>query len=322
MKTATNRAMVWIPTGLATLVAVVALQAGCDAQHFLGTVDAGTRGAGGTVARGSGGAGATGSVDASAAGGTTSIGGGAGGGTPRDASGTIMTDAGPSGPDVGVLGASQSWTGYVENYQFPSGSDLINITFASDAAGNMVGTITLGTGTPPPPATDPNVGYPATVEAMLANGGGTGLVGYVAEGFAYPLVNGTLTTNRMRFDVNRYDLWQSWCALETPAVDGSGRCTPNWESESTGSTEDVVCNFINPANGQLVPIDCGKQIICGIGTCACGTNSCAPGQNDEPLSFDLSITNERADGSVLGLLDSLGSAGEQNVHIIQAAQDR
>ena len=303
MKTATNRAMVSIPTGLATLVAVVALQAGCDAQHFLGTVSAGTPGAGGTTSIGGGGA--------------------AGRGTPSDASGTIITDAGPSGPDVGVLDASQSWTGYIENYQFPSGSDLLNITFASDAAGNMVGTVTLGTGTPPPPATNPNVGYPASVEAMLVSGGATGIVGYLAEGFAYPIVNGTLTTNRMRFDVNRNDLWQSWCALETPAVDGSGRCTPNWESASSGSPGDSVCSFINPANGQMIPIDCGKQILCGIGTCACGTNSCAPGQNEEPLSFDLSITNEGADGSILGLLDSLGSsAGEQNVHITQTVQDR
>ena len=142
-----------------------------------------------------------------------------------------------------MLDASQSWTGYIENYQFPSGSDLLNITFASDAAGNMVGTVTLGTGTPPPPATDPNVGYPASVEAMLVSGGATGIVGYLAEGFAYPIVNGTLTTNRMRFDVNRNDLWQSWCALETPAVDGSGRCTPNWESASSGSPGDSVCQL-------------------------------------------------------------------------------
>jgi hypothetical protein len=321
MNTAMTRSMVWIPAGLATLIAAVALQAGCDAKHFLGTLDGGTPGAGGTVAIGTGGAGATGIADASAAGGTTSIGGGGAGGreTPRDASGTIITDAGPSGPDVGVLGASQSWTGYVENYQFPSGSDLISITFASDAAGNMVGTVTMGTGTPPPLATDPNVGYPPIVTTLSQNAlASFGPAQYVAEGFGYPMDDGILLADRMRIDVNLYDLWQSWCALETPPVDGSGFCVPDWSGIDSQSTSgQAICSLINPANNQPVQVDCGKELLCQAAICACNANSCTArqGSNSGKLSFDLSITNERADGSVIGEL------GTHNVHLTQVVQD-
>lgn len=330
MKTVITREMPWIPAGLATLLAVAALQAGCDTRHFLGTLDAGTGapGAGGTVAIGTGGAGATGIVDASAAGGTIGGGGHASGGNggtpfagsggatggvgvtlPRDAGGSTLTDAGPSAPDVGVLGASQFWTGYVENYQFPSGSDLINITFASDDAGHMVGTVTLGSGTPPPPATDPSVAYPPGIDVTLAaNSSGT-VLPYVAEGFSYSMEAGTIGSNRMRFDVNLVQLWQGWCALQPPLSADNAVCIP-----SSGQLT-APCNIDNPLSQQQFPIDCGKFVLCLAGVCECSSSSCEATPDRSPISFDLSITNERADGSVVG------SLGEHNVHITQVVQD-
>jgi hypothetical protein len=316
-----TRSMVWIPAGLATMVAVAALAAGCDARHLLGTIDAGTPGTGGTVAIGSGGTGSGGRASGGS-GGTPFTGSGGAGGVrpPRDAGGSVVTDAGPSGPDVGVLGANQSWTGYVENYQFPSGSDLITITFASDAAGNMVGTVTMGSGTPPPPATDPNVAYPPIVTTLSQNAlAYFAAAQYVAEGFGYPMDDGILLAARMRFDVNLYDLWQSWCAIETPAMDGSGSCVPDWNGIDSQSTSgQPICSLVNPADNQQVQIDCGKELLCQEAVCACSTNSCTArqGSNSAKLSFDLSITDERADGSVIGEL------GTHNVHLTQVVQDR
>jgi hypothetical protein len=40
---------------------------------------------------------------------------------------------------VATPGASQSWSGYVENYKFPSGSDAVRLTFSADSAGQVTG---------------------------------------------------------------------------------------------------------------------------------------------------------------------------------------
>jgi hypothetical protein len=316
MNTSIGRETVRLSLGLAAIVAMVGFQAGCDTRHFLGTVDAGpgAPGSGGTVAIGSGGAPSTGSGGGGATGNRDAEAAGTGGVPnlpPHDASGTVLTDAGPSAPDVGVLGASQSWTGYVENYQFPSGSDLINLTFASDAAGHMVGTVILGSGTPPPPAIDPNVGYPT---GYGDNTPGVASNSYVAEGFAYPMASAIGTPDRMRFEVHLTDLWRGWCALQTPVFSGTPnyyRCLPSWSGLESANT----CSLTDPATNQSVPVDCGKFILCA-STCSCTSSACVPNEDLEDLSFDLSLTDTRSDGSVVGYL------GSHNVHLTRVMQDR
>jgi hypothetical protein len=216
--------------------------------------------------------------------------GAVGGGRGSEEGGT------PPGMDAGI-GGSQSWTGYIENYQFRSGSDAVRFAFATDATGAVTGTVILGNGTPPPPATDPNVGYPPGYGAQ--NGGPTQIGGptYVAEGYVYTMRNATLDGARLRFGVALRELWHDWCALQTP-IPGSSNCLPNWG----GMSSPNGCAQTNPTTGEVVPVDCGKFALCfGISdVCLCDASACKANDSNPDIGFDVSIVNDRADGSVAG----------------------
>ncbi|HMF40398.1 MAG TPA: hypothetical protein VKQ32_06880 [Polyangia bacterium] len=253
--------------GLSALAAIALAGAGCTNNHLLGAVD--------------GDGGPPGSNDGAVR---------ADDGPPP----TQPNDAGSDAREIGVLGPSTSWTGYVENYQFPSGSDVVKIAFASDDAGQVVGTVILGNGTPPPPATDPNVGYPPGYGAPQQPVIVGPPAGYIAEGYAYSMRNGTLVGSRLRFGVSLTDLWQGWCALQTP-VAGSSSCLPNWGGMSSPSG----CALLNPATNQYVPVDCGKFDLCFLGMiCRCDASGCQVQDYGISDMFDVSINNDRADGSM------------------------
>jgi hypothetical protein len=200
---------------------------------------------------------------------------------------------------IGQLGPSQSWTGYIENYQFSSGSDAIKLTFAADSAGQVVGTVLFGNGTPPPQATDPNTGYPPGFAAM-----NTYTSGYWVEGFTYSTASGTAASSRLRFSVSSNELWSGWCALQTPIDDG-GMCVPNWG----GSCLNGQCSQTNPATGQTIDVDRGKFELCFMShVCLCSTMACVADLSGGGASFDLTISGTNAFGSTAGDL------GDHNVH--------
>jgi hypothetical protein len=216
--------------------------------------------------------------------------------TPSSSSVYVGSDASV----IGQLGPSQSWTGYIENYQFSSGSDSIKLTFAADSTGQVVGTVLLGNGTPPPQATDPNTGYPPGFAAM-----NTYTFGYWGEGFAYSMASGTAVPSRLRFSVSSNDLWSGWCALQTP-IDDSGLCVPNWGGSCTDSGQ---CSQTNPATGQTIAVDRGKFELCFMSrVCLCLTMACVADLSGGGASFDLAISGTNASGSTAGDL------GDHNVH--------
>jgi hypothetical protein len=208
-----------------------------------------------------------------------------------DALAALPTDAGtPTEPDarvLGPLGPVESWTGYIENYQFQSGSDAIKLSLAYDPEGQVAGTVLFGNGTPPPPATDPNVAYPV--------GFGYGSSLYLpTEGFTFSVVTGSLAANRLRFSVNAMDPWADWCALQPAPADGSGGCLPNWSAG--GGPEGC---WQNSPSGAKVMVDCGKLTLCTLyEVCACSPSGCHAG--DLPVSFDVFVDNGSASGSVMG----------------------
>jgi hypothetical protein len=163
------------------LVVAVVMFAGCDNQHLVGRIDQNGDDAG-----------------------LTSTADGPVGSRPDGNPGGQAPDARVIGP---ITQAQTSWTGYIENYQFPSGSDVITFTFAADSSGQVVGSVVLGNGTPPAPATDPNVGYPPTLPA-------TGYDGSWTEGFPYSMVSGLSTATRLRFTIFSFELWSGWCACK------------------------------------------------------------------------------------------------------------
>lgn len=275
MKTATLRSLFLLG---ASALTVAALGAGCDNRHVLG-------GVGGLGATGGGGGNPGGNPDGAA---VIIMGTG---GNAQDGAVINPGDAGRDSPEVGVLGPVQSWTGYIENYKFDSGSDAIKIAFASDADGHVVGTVTMGSGTPPPPPTDPNVGYPPGSWYMV----GFYFPTIVWEGFGYPMLDATLTGRRLQFRIAYWELWQGWCAIQTP-VPGSSSCLPNWGGMV--SADGMHCSQRNPDTGEIVTVDCVKFRLCQNMACICDTSACAIHDDGNRVSFDLSITNDLADGSV------------------------
>jgi hypothetical protein len=200
---------------------------------------------------------------------------------------------------------STSWTGYVENYLFASGSDALALMFASDAAGVVHGTLVFGKGTPPPPATDPNVGYPPNFLTVAQGNSGIGAYQmYVAEGYYYEL-DGTLANSRLRLTVALQQLWADWCLLQTSS-DGPSFCGPN-----VGGVQDVsesACLLVDATTKKSVPIDCSKVFLCMFGPCDCnGNGPCSLSQSGAAVTFDISLNGSNVIGSIAGAL------GDHNV---------
>jgi hypothetical protein len=252
------------------IAAAAALTAACDNHHLIGGVD------------GSSGA----SSDA---------------GRPT----AVLPDAGPP-REVGVLGPTSTWTGYIENPSNTLYPEQLVMTFATDDAGQVVGTFRFGNGTPPPPATDPNAIYPPGLNTMITSGGQ-----YPVDGFTYTMMGGTLVGNRLRFGIAMQEPWAGWCALQTPAVDGSGMCVPNW-----GWMQPVSgsCYQTNPTTGERVYVSCEKLLLCSATRlCVCDDRVCVA--NLEPNGFpgDMIVSGDRADGS-------MGLNAYLPVHFTKSAQ--
>jgi hypothetical protein len=295
------------------LLVALSLVGGCDTSP-IGT--SGTSGQAGKTGSGTGAAGAssTGAAGATSNGqaGTVGTAGTAPGNT--GAAGTPVT-SGAAGAmaDPGTLGAPQGWTGYIENRKFTSGSDAIALKFATDAKGTVAGTIIFGMGTPPPPASDPNVGYPSNLLAGSFNFGPELGSGYVAEGYSYSFDGGSFDGHRLRFAVNTTQLWTGWCAIQTPASDGSGGCLPNWGFMANPMAN--TCAQFEPNTNKAVPVDCGKLFLCsGPGSvCACGAKTCGISTSGfGSATFDVFLTDATASGSA-----SFPTWGTNNVHFVK-----
>jgi hypothetical protein len=215
---------------------------------------------------------------------------------------------------VGPLGPSQSWTGYVENYTFPSGSDVIKLSFSYDSNGHVVGQVILGNGTPPPPATDPNVGYPPGFTGPMYEP-------TEIEGFAYSLAGGTLAASRLRFTIEGTEPWAGWCALQTPPSDGSSGCLPNFSSAAMGGG-GTQCSYTT-SGGPTVVVDCGKWNLCEgpmatslASVCLCAPTGCGARPGLFPTSFDMFLANGAASGSMVGSAVSPEQT-PYNVHFLQ-----
>ena len=201
--------------------------------------------------------------------------------------------------DAGVFGrlapGITTWTGYIDGYQFPSGSNMIRLALG---IGQITGMVVLGDGPALPPATDPNVGYPP--DYHLANGV------YWAEGFAYSIVYGKAAPWQLQFAIQNNELWSDWCAEQTP-VAGSSTCLPNWPGDhiiGTNGSPDQ-CYQQDPANGRKTVVDCGKYDLCiTYPVCACSAPACVLNPNsDQQAIFNLAIPDNSAiaTGTVNGI---------------------
>ena len=212
---------------------------------------------------------------------------------------------------VGLQGPT-TWTGYVEDYQFPSGSNMIRLALG---IGQITGMVVLGDGPALPPATDPNVGYPP-VSFLVANNNPLG--NYWAEGFGYSIALGTSSPPRLQFTVENYELWSGWCALQLITWVGgdSGTCLPNWEGGRIdyANGDPPQCYLRNPTNQQDTVFDCGKYDLCITDrVCLCSATECVSDQmRGAEAAFDLVLANNIATGTVSGIVND-----PANVHFTQ-----
>ena len=218
--------------------------------------------------------------ESSADGGTGAGGSGGGGNGGNGGNGAL---------DPSLVG---TWIGYLEAHQFASGSDAVKLVITDGAPS---GSVAFGQGSPPPPASDGDVGYPpgSAYGSFVPNM-------YLHEGFEYSLLEGSVSGDRVRFAIDFGELWTDWCTLQTPYEWGPDHyeCLPNWGHEGS----DSGCAQIDPVTNEKVPVDCGKLALCNSGgVCGCTATGCAVKQSRPGIELDLDHQASELDGSVAGI---------------------
>jgi hypothetical protein len=217
-----------------------------------------------------------------------------------------VPEAGPwdSGSSLETLVGT--WQGYAEAFTFPSGSDAIRLVVTQAADGSIESTVTYGQGTPPPPASDPDVGYPPGAD--WADHDGTWLV----EGFPFTVTHPSFDGTRLRIQTASTEVWKGWCALQTPTSAGEPcgvyGCLPNWPSVAT---VNATTTFTDPSSGATETVDYGRSVLCHLPgqPCSCSATACTvdlstPGD----WSFDMQLTGAKLDRTMSG-------NGNVNVHL-------
>lgn len=215
-----------------------------------------------------------------------------------DDSGDVGASDSGAGPDTGTgdEGLVGTWVGYGDAFELRSGSDRIELRIAGvDEAGQITATLLLGEpGSPLPPPTDPDVGYPEGW-APIGSAGGE-----LFERFEYT-VTGTFddSLSRLEASYGPYEVWSQWCALQTsvPWDEESYACLPNCGfSIGGGSCQLMGCS-------QDGPVDCVKLELClGTSVCSCEADGCTVPSEGIPLDLHL-------DGDSLeGPIERLGTA--------------
>jgi hypothetical protein len=202
-----------------------------------------------------------------------------------------------TGDELPIVG---TWDGYVEGATPGSYNDSFRLTiYGASAQAGVCGTIVYGKGTPPAPATDPDVAYPSAdtgygpyvMTAQGPNPGGPGIWGPM-PGVAFTIVNGSVDGSRVRFGVAWSELWEGWCELQT-AYDGF--CLQNDAPERRFGPPDD-CALLDSQRHQT-PVDCGKYDLCLYSfVCECNTTECVASTGPYQ-GFDLSFDGDLADGS-------------------------
>jgi hypothetical protein len=195
------------------------------------------------------------------------------------------------------------WEGYVEAYEFGSGSDRIRLVL--DEQGN--GTFTFGEGEPLPEPTDPDEAFPFERFVNPVDGS-PAYVPIPLEGFDYTVSGALVEDERLRASSAVNEVFDSACALQTPIpVDPQSRamgypdyaCMPEYpfgyNEESAGGC--------STGRSQL-PLSCAKAQLCNSSYCACTATACGANA-EEQLRLDAALNDagDRLEGTLLGRLD-------------------
>jgi hypothetical protein len=193
-----------------------------------------------------------------------------------------------------------TWSGYFENFAFPSTSDGIRLSIAQNADGSGKISVVLGMGPPPAPPTSADATWPPiassdprTVLTALMT-----LPESYIEGFAYDAYAVQVDSARVRFIINDSEPWQTYCQLQTSyyvtsEVPAGYECTPG--GGGGGGGDPLTCASTN-AQGVSVPVSCMQVFACGR-LCACDAVGCGA-QVRNTTSFDITFTGPKGAGNV------------------------
>ena len=195
---------------------------------------------------------------------------------------------------------SGRWVGYFENFQFPSGSDRLELLFGTNATGGTTLVVTLGKATAPPAPTDPTAAWPNAP-------GPNDEILFLVEGFSYPAHEVRWDGARLRFKLDAAEAWTAWCGLQTsypvPGSTTEYNCLPSsggGVSEPGPDGNPIHC-MVEDQNGQHPQeVPCGQFALCNSFHCACDATGCGPATaHDTPfdMTFEMTLSGNTASGS-------------------------
>lgn len=225
------------------------------------------------------------------------------GGRPPVASGGSTGAAGAGGspsnalvPQVCSTKLGQIWEGDTLDFFFNPQNDRWRLEFSgTDANGRLCGTATyLAAGqAPPPPATDPEQNYPPGYDPNFGK-----VIFDAWPGVTYSIIQGAEVGGAVHFRVAPNELWQSWCALQTPVPSGNGySCV---DTSRGWSSDGVTCTVTQP-DGTTNQYSYAKCMLCagpGSGVCACDSKECGAADSTDSIVFDLKVDGAQLTGTV------------------------
>jgi hypothetical protein len=186
------------------------------------------------------------------------------------------------------------WVGVLQTGSLPSGSSQVVLEIMAANIGEpVVATLVFGEGPPPGEPTDPELGWPAGVDPQLE-------AVPVADGYFYRSLDGTRTGDTLRIDIAITELWESWCALQTPHPVGGGspeaQCLPNRPWDAT----PFMCSVEGDAENPELSVDCLKLSLCRrTRVCSCtNMGGCVPSPTGLTLEVEVTIEGEEAFGTL------------------------
>ena len=199
------------------------------------------------------------------------------------------------------------WAGYFENFKTEDDALRIAIAVASD--GKLSGEIVVGTGPPPPPATNPDIAWPSPIAAPMAGPYDSWSPPVspwnfpepspLMPGFVYHAENIRWEGQRLKFTYSTYEPWHPWCELQQSfsRPDGTFSCVPEAPFRRPlfcGFPDlpggDVPCPMgpqVGDSDGQgnciasvspPTTVPCYKFVYCDA-VCSCAANHCAARQD-------------------------------------------
>ena len=192
------------------------------------------------------------------------------GGSCPDASAATPLPQWPS-PDACVVGSEMTmfvgvWEGYVQGSSIGDEASTFRINIlGANSANGLCGTVTYGIHTAAvtiPQATDPTV-RPALVPS---NGTQPNPSMVPILGLSYTIRDGKVDGQRATFRVDLYEIFKSWCALQTPYATDQAcdqyNCTPNWSGTATQEGSSEVCQITDPATQASQSVPCDQWLLC------------------------------------------------------------